>query len=380
MAEKSDEEIINDLGLEASSDGKSQEEALDELSIKEEDGLEPFEIKDESNTSLSKNEQKEKTIENEDKDDEIDLNNDLENNQNDSESIDVQKKQPRIYKILTAVIAFLLLILSIGVIMYFSGFFDPEEPIKQAEKKIEKKAEPEIYFEEKNINKTKLNKKLQMLTKREIMNKEELEAEERKIKEEERKKKEAEQKALEEKQKKEAQKLAKIQEEKRLLAQQQEALKKEQEELLMLQENLKSEFEAEKKRFLEDLENQKTQLETSIPKDEPKEKIVTEEPAEETSFSQEEINEEENNKQFLSYINVATIKGDLYKSFLDKVLKIDKNISLCRDFKNRIEIYSGPFDSEAQRQKVLNNFLTKGIKEVYLIDFTQEEYEKRCKY
>ena len=89
---------------------------------------------------------------------------------------------------------------------------------------------------------------------------------------------------------------------------------------------------------------------------------------------------EEKTKMFLPFINVATIKGDLYKEFLDEVLKFDKNASLCRDFKNRIEIYFGPYTSEKERTKVLNNLVENGFKESYSVDFTQEEYEKRCKY
>ncbi len=49
-------------------------------------------------------------------------------------------------------------------------------------------------------------------------------------------------------------------------------------------------------------------------------------------------------------------------------------------FKNRIEIYVGPYDSTKERQKVYNLLLENGFKEAYLVDLTKEEYEKRCKY
>ncbi len=380
MAEKSDEEIIKELGLEASSNDVSPEEALVELSIKDdEESLEP--IENQEDTTDKEEISKENVIENEDRDDEKELVN--ESNKNNEEPLPVQKKQPKIYKILIAIVIFLFIVLTAGTIMYFTGFFDPE-PVKQAEKVVEKKTEIKIDFKDKNIDESKLNKKLKMLTKHEIMNKEELEAEEKRIKEEEkkkkeaeRKKKEAEEKALNEKKKKEEERLAKIEEEKKLLTQQQEALKKEQKALLILQEELKAEFEEEKKRFLEDIENQKTEIQDPV-----KEETIEEsQEVEEDQFNKNEFeNENKSINQFLPFINVATIKGNLYKSYLDKILEIDKNVSLCRDFKNRIEIYSGPYDSETERQKVINKLLEKGIKEAYLVDFTAEEYEKRCKY
>ncbi len=92
------------------------------------------------------------------------------------------------------------------------------------------------------------------------------------------------------------------------------------------------------------------------------------------------MEEKTSSKMFLPFINVATIKGELYKTYLDKVLTIDKNVSLCRDSKNRIEVYFGPYDSNIERAKVLDNLLENGFKESYLVDFTKEEYKKRCEY
>lgn len=374
MAEKTDEEIINEVGLESSSNDISPEEALEELSIKDDKGelenLEP--VKDDS--SDNKDKSSENVIENEDRDDEKELINNADKELKE-ESLSVQKKQPRIYKILIGVAAFLLLTLLTGAVLYFTGFFDPE-PVKP-EQKIEKKVQNEIIFDEDSINKNKLNKKLTMLTKKEIMNKEELEAEEKRLKEEERLKKEAEEKAIEEKKRKEAERLAKMQEEKRLLKEQEERLKKEQEALLQMQDELKIEFEEQKKQFLLDLENQKAQIEEK--EKEEIETIINEEP-EMNVEPVEEMPVDDTSKTFLSFINVATIKGELYKSFLDKALTFDKNVSLCRDFKNRIEIYFGPYESKKERKKVFNNLIENGFKESYLVDFTQEEYDKRCKY
>lgn len=115
------------------------------------------------------------------------------------------------------------------------------------------------------------------------------------------------------------------------------------------------------------------------------ESIKEDQNQEEDLYSEEAMNNQKSEETkeintFLSFINVATIEGELYKSFLDKVTKIDNNVSLCRDNKNRVEIYFGPYYSNNEREKVLNNLLENGFKYSYSVDFTQEEYNKRCKY
>lgn len=249
MAEKTDEEIIEELSLEASND-ISDEAALEELTIKDDT------IDDTNITPKSTNKTNEKVettnenvIENEDKDD-AELSSKKEDLNPDE--IPVQKKQSKLQKILIGVVSFLVLILILGTILYFTGFFDPE-PIKKVEQVVQKKPEPQIVFDEDEINKKSLNKKLTRLTKTEIMNKEELEAEEQRIKEEERKKKEEEQKAIEEKKKEEEAKLAaqfaKIEAEKQALKEQQDKIKQEQENFLKLQEEATKEFEKKKMNY-----------------------------------------------------------------------------------------------------------------------------------
>jgi len=373
MAEKSDEEIIKEVGLETSTDISTQE-ALDKLSLEKEKNLETsdLDIKLEEITDSDKvdNEKNNKILENEDRDD-FDETMTSENN---NEKIPIQKKQSKIYKILIGAALLLILILTMGVILYFTGFFDPE-PVKIVDKKtVIKKIEPEINFNSKDLDKTRLNKKLSLLTKHEIMNKEELEAEEKRIKAEEKKKKDAEEKAILEKKREEEAKLEaqfkKIENEKKLLQEHQEEIKAQQENFLKLQEQAKLELEQAKMKLLDEVKSQNNTIEEEIPLKNNEEML-------------EEIPQDDKKdiaQSFLSFINVATIKGSLYKSFLDEIQKYDKNISLCRDYKNRIEVYFGPYDSNKERKKIFDNLLDNGFKEAYLIDFTNEEYEKRCKY
>lgn len=314
------------------------------------------------------------------------------------DEIPVQKKQSKIFRILIGAIAILSIVLTIGIILYFSGFFDPEEKI---EKKVQKevKDNTEVVFTNSAIDKNKLNKKLTMLTKHEIMEKEALEAEAKKKKEEQ------EKKALEEKMEKEKELRAKIEKEQKKLVEEQKKkleekqmqeevkrlaetkkliekekalLKAQQEEFLKLQEEQKNLLEEQRLEILEELKK-------SNQKDDMKKNDILKDTSnfEESNAVEEEIHEERvetSPNSFLSFINVATVDGKLYKSFLDKIENIEKSISLCRDNKNRIEVYFGPYDSNKERNKIFEKLSADGFKDAYLIEFTQEEYNKRCKY
>lgn len=374
MAEKTDEEIIKEVGLETTNN-TNEEELLEELSIDSN-----FEQTIESDGNSTNNQNTD--------------NNDSTNNtsqQEENESSPVQKKQPKIYKILIGVVAFLLIILTVGIILYFLGYFDPEEVVKKPNKKSEvEKIEKNINFNSKELNKKRLNKKLSMLTKHEIMNRNELEAEEKRIKEEEKKKKEKEQRIIDEKKKKEASELAaqyaKIEEEKRILEEHQKNIKQKQEDFLKIQEEAKMELEAKRLELMQEFEKQKLLQHENI---EDEQVIESENMNDDTKEEVQEDIEEEMplkedttvlSKSFLNFINVATIKGELYKSFLDEVQTYDSNLTLCRDYKNRIEILFGPYESKEVRENVFNNLIKNGLKESYLMDLTNEEYQKRCKY
>ncbi|WP_417326608.1 hypothetical protein [Halarcobacter sp.] len=394
MAEKTDQEIIEELGLEQDNNQTTDTDALQP--VDGEENPSSNNLSEENNSDVETNEEYDSnTIENEDLDEEP-----------------IQKKKPKVLKILIGVIAALSVVLTLGTIMYLAGFFDDEESKEPQAKaqavKVEKKPEIDVNIDD--IDKNKLNKKLQMLTKTEILNKEELEAEEKRIQEEEKRKEEAKQKAIEEEKRKEEERIAKekeaLEKEKQLLEERQMTIKKEQEEFLKLQEQIKQEFEAQKAKIFEELQKQKesmpskpveettkTNVEKIIEKTINNEQLSTNQETEVTQNEivetkeemippapKEETNDIMNANLFLSFINVAVIKGDLHKSYLDKVESFDKKISLCRDTKNRIEIYFGPYESPVERNKVFNSLVDNGFKDAFLVDFTKEEYQKRCNY
>lgn len=286
----------------------------------------------------------------------------------------VKPKKSNLHKILFGIVAFLILLILIGLILYFTGFFAPKE-VKNVEtppptQNIEKVEAPEsnYKFDIKDINSKKLNEQLATLTSKNLN--------EEKIDELE--KKENEKKLLDEEKRKED-----------------ELLKKQEEELLKQKTQLEQKkLELEKQKIeLESMKQQALQLKEelttsdNIGKSEAaaieeleKEKIT--EPVMDTIPKKAlgDKNDDNKNSGFLLFINVAKIKGVLYKKYLDKIVAINADVKLCRDDKNRIEIYFGPFENSEDRTKILNKLIDNKFNEAYELEFTQEEFDKRCNY
>ena len=294
----------------------------------------------------------------------------------------VKPKKSPLHKILFAVVAFLLLFLIIGTVLYFTGFFDPKEVkkveipvVEQTVEKVEV-AENNYKFDIKDINSKKLNEQLAALTSKNL-NDEKIE---------ELEKKDNEKRLIDEQKRKEDELLKKQEDE--LLNQrtqlEQKKLELEREKIhletmkqqaLQLKEELHIENQDKSTETISALDSEKQKvietINNSIPKkalEEKKEEIVNNnEKAKDTS-------------SFLLFINVAKIKDVLYKKYLDKIVTINPNIKLCRDDKNRIEIYYGPFDNSEDRSKLLNKLLDNKFNEAYELEFTKEEFDKRCNY
>lgn len=123
----------------------------------------------------------------------------------------------------------------------------------------------------------------------------------------------------------------------------------------------------------EELEANKTSLE--VISNTKVEEIINKEPS-----SNEIKIDDEKKDGFLKFINVAKIKGVLYKKYLDKITAINPNIILCRDDKNKIEIYYGPFNNNETRIELLDKLINSNFGEAYSLEFTKEEFDKRCNY
>ena len=285
-------------------------------------------------------------------------------------------KKPSLKAILISVIAILLLLLIIGISLII--FSPKEEPIIETppqeiatpttqevtqKQEITEEKEPEVKFDLSSINSQKLNEQLANLTNKNI--KKEAPAA---VENEESRRVLEEQKRIEEES-------LKIEED--MVLKQKESLEEKKAELEMEMQKL----EALKKEAIlareELIKAQNTNIESN-------EKDIQVEQKPQENIKQENIEEtkakEQNNGEFLQLINVAKIKGTLYKKYLDKATRIDPNILLCRDDLNRIELYYGPFSSNEARETLLNKLLKNGFSQAYELEMTKDEFNKRCKY
>lgn len=325
----------------------------------------------------------------------------------------VQKKQTKLQKILIGVVIGLIVLIAIGLILYLSGVFDPEEEkVQPTVQKVEEK-KAKYKFKQKDINVERLNEKLNMLTKYEILESDEKELE---------KAMERERLFQEEKARLAAEKQAKIDKIKAIEAKKYEEQLKAQERENALVEKAKLEALKDARKAQEDALAKKMALDAQIEKEEAmkeeeqRKKMMAQNEETQTQTSDEvemdnkmasnkevttvieetpvtkpeiqdeivEIKEETiempKNKMFVKFIVISTNKRDIYKSYLDKVLTISNDIKLCRNDQNRVEVFVGPFEDEA-RLDILEQF-----KEAFksenpeAIDFTQEEFNKRCNY
>jgi len=272
----------------------------------------------------------------------------------------VKPKKSILPKILLGIAALLILLLIIGAGLYFTGFFSHEEPVKVEQKEatpiVEKvEATDNNYkFDIKDINSKKLNEQLANLTSKNMANE---------------KTEENEKKLLQEQKQKEDE----------LLKSQENELLKQKAQL----EEKKLELEKEKAQ-LEEMKQQavvlKNELESNTTNN-TNESIPAKTAANSKEPSKETVsNSQENKNEFLLFISVAKIKGVLYKKYLDKIVAINPNVKLCRDDENRIEIYYGPFEKNEDRTDLLNKLISNKFNEAYELEFTQEEFDKRCNY
>ena len=272
----------------------------------------------------------------------------------------VKPKKNTLFKVLIGIISLLIIIIIIGAILYFTGFFNhkeeiviqkeeqhieqPQEVAQQHVEKVEPKEEG-YKFNIKDINSKKLNEQLANLTNKNL------------------EKKENDKKAVEETKKEET------------------TLKNHEEELIKQKAELekqKIEFEKQKAEFEKIKEDSLSQKKETVPQIE---QVKQPDETSPENAQKKTLDKETNAKnEFLLFINVVKIKGVLYKKYLDKIIAINPNVKLCRDEKNRIEIYYGPFKSSEERSELLDKLIKNKFSEAYELEFTQEEFDKRCNY
>lgn len=363
-------EEIKEENQQASEEATEKIEGLEEIDDQElpqADELE--EIKDEAT----------KSSDNEDEDDdqqvieeptESDESQNTEENEEDTQEYGVQKKLGMLQKILIGVISFLLLTVIVGLVLYFIGFFDPEEPkpeqkeqAPQEQTQVQQPVQEEkkYIFKPEDINENRINRKLALLTKYEMI--EDPEAE------------------------KEKQRELELKQQDLMLPTQTKEEEKQEEETATQEKN------KEVATIEENTSNQPT--ETTQEQTE-QEQVVEETPTEEQptvilEVTQEEVDESKNNEplittskiegeKFLKFIQVATLKYKLYNSFLNQIKDIDARISVCKYKENQTQIFIGPFENDTNRDLLIKKINENIVNDAFRIEFTQEEFNRRCNF
>lgn len=283
----------------------------------------------------------------------------------------IKKQKPSLKKILIGAIALLSLLIITGLMIFiFSSNEAPQEVVQQEiiqEEVVEEEKEPEVSFDLSSINSKNLNDQLANFTNKNIQkeNLEDLEklGEERRILEE--------QKRIEEES---------LRIEADILLQQKDALLEKKAELQDEMEKLES-LKQEAILAKEDLlRAQSMNINSNKEQTKDDEELNQLNDTSDIPELNEKVTTESNSGEFLKFINVAKIKGVLYKKYLDKATKINSNILLCRDDLNRIELIYGPFSSENDRKILIDKLVKNGFSEAYEVEFTKEEFDKKCNY
>ena len=290
----------------------------------------------------------------------------------------IKKEKTSLKKILIGLIVLLSLLIIVGLMIFIFSSNEPQvENIQEVatqeeatQEILEEEKEPEVIFDLSSINSKKLNDQLASFTNKNI-------------------------------QKENSEDFEKLEEERRILEEQkrieEESLRIEA-DMLIQQKDILLEKKAELQDEMEKLEALKQEailakeellkaqnINNNSSKEQFEEKEIKDENLNKEASTPNipELNEKvtkENNNEFLKFINVAKIKGVLYKKYLDKASKINPNILLCRDDLNRIELIYGPFNSDEDRQTLIGKLVKNGFSEAYEVEFTKEEFDKKCNY
>ncbi len=291
----------------------------------------------------------------------------------------VQKKKPKYFKYIIVAIATLGSFALVLSTLSFMGFFEKEVIEKEEVKKDITKVVKKYKFNIKDINVTRLNTKLSLLTKYEIIESEDTQ---KKINEQK-----DYQKTLEEKNEELSKKNKSYETSAKIKDDELEALKN---KLQKNNQDLREKLLKTKEALLDAKIKQETLLKKNLEEieasniKEEKEQIVQKVEIERTmkNKSLKKTDEEIIISQniFLSFIKVKNTNSVVYKSLIDKIELVNNQIELCRDHNNNIEVLIGPFKDESKRSEVLSRLDKTIDNKAYKMDLTQEEFNKRCKY
>jgi hypothetical protein len=321
----STEEELSEVPSDETTNEETSDEELEELE----------EVQETEETSENNDDSKEESSDENTSDETIPEDQEGENISDDEEPSDEDKKNKKL-KLIIYIVAGLLASVIIGfLVAYFMGVFDPPPPPPKKEVNATKEAKKsmiiidvknkEIDYKDSMINEKRLNKKLALLTKYEIL----------------------EEDVLAKFQQAEQERLHKLRME-RL----EEFAKNNKEESLFQKDINNSKNASKMDRFASgDMNNSK--------------------------FRQAQENEK------LTYIEVTPLKYKKYKSIISREKSKSTSISICKNDKGKISVYIGPMYANFEVNNIIKNIKKKDKKSenyVKLISLTKKEFDTMCDF
>ena len=269
-----------------------------------------------------------------------------------TEEIDEDEAKNKKLKLIIIIIASLIVLtLGAGATMYFMGTFDPE-PIKVVDKNSTAKTKSKdgidvvkyhpknnIHFNVSKINKRRLNARLEILTKYDILNAQEIEKQK-----------------LEEKER-----LYNLEKEKLLM---EFASKNKEEPLFSKKEDAKVTKIIPKTKFTQDnLGGEDSEYQVS--------QSTIKKPIAKSNI--------QNSK--MKFLVLDSLKYKLFKNTIAKAHTQNARISICQNKQGRTTIYLGPFSNTSDIETITKLIeQSDTILTISPIDISQEEFDKRCNF
>jgi len=266
-----------------------------------------------------------------------------------------ENTKPKKLKLIIMIVAGLIVIvLLIGIIMYFAGAFD-SEPIKKQQdtnttaiisKKqniIEYKTLKKVDFKMSDINIKRLNNKLELLTKYQVLTQEELESQ-----------------AQEEKQ--------------RIIR-----LKKEQELIKFAERNKEEPLVVVKSSIPPKKDTQKEhQKKTKVQKDSPSKKMPD---AKKINKVTKPVKIVTTVNSKLKFVVANSLRYRLFKKLVLQTNSTQARISICNSDAERTQIFIGPFESEQLRLE-MRSLIAKSDPTVTILlsNITHKEFNTKCNF
>jgi len=83
---------------------------------------------------------------------------------------------------------------------------------------------------------------------------------------------------------------------------------------------------------------------------------------------------------FDSFVQIPTLKFSKFSKFIKKAKKVRANLSICKDSNGRTQIFVGPFLDKISRTNTLKTLNKKLYKDIKQLNLSKKDFDKMCKF